>query len=125
MGITVPGDDAGEYVPPGGVQFPEHLTPDNLALLGHLFGTPLTPLHIFAQLAERGEEPDEETATNARTSKREIVRITDFLLSRYGTDIDSIDGLREFLMEFRKEIADFQWSRAVEAFRAASDRFHF
>ncbi|MBI2638026.1 hypothetical protein HYW83_00340 [Candidatus Peregrinibacteria bacterium] len=127
MGLRVPGggDSADEFIPPGGITLPEHLTPDNLSLLGHLFGNALTPLHTAAQILERGGDIGVELGNAVRSARKEITRTVDFLLERYGSDIDAISGLRQFLIQFRQDVKDFRWQQAVDDYRAASARFHF
>ncbi|GEM_PF-6435262 len=121
---TVPGpNQAGDdFVAPGGFPMPEHLAPQDL---GHLLGSSLVSLAAFAEITAKGEVPDAQIAGNARTAKSEILRTVDYLLGRYGADIDAVQGLREFLVQFRLEVAQYRWEEAVQTYRRAKQDFHF
>jgi len=82
-------------------------------------------LAAFAEITAKGEVPDAQIAGNARTAKSEILRTVDYLLGRYGADIDAVQGLREFLVQFRLEVAQYRWEEAVQTYRRAKQDFHF
>lgn len=126
MGISTPGgDETDEFIVPGGQPAPEHLTADNLSFIGHLLANPFQALSTFCEFSSGGREPDAALGQEARKGRRIIIETVDYLLRRYGTDIDAIPGLRAFLMQFQQDVKDFRWSNALDDLRAAKVRFKF
>lgn len=126
MGISTPGgDEADDFIVPGGQPAPEHLTVDDLSFVGHLLGNPLSALNTFEIFTDEGREIDNEMTVATNGAKRQILASIEFLLSRYAADIDAIPGLRGFLTDFRNEVKLYHWRGATQLFREAKDRFKF
>lgn len=126
MGIGVPGgDEADEFVVPGGAPAPEHLTVDDLSFIGHLLGNPLSALNVFETSTDEGREIDNEMTVTTNEAKRQVLASIEFLLSRYAADIDAIPGLKGFLTDFREDVRLYHWRGATQLFREAKARFKF